>query len=350
MADPKPYQGITLTPLGTSQRQRKSGSRTSNHTSLINFDSEREGSEKTKLDTIDTGDSKVILSAEINREDSGDEPHFSNSQLNMYLRCSKQYEFRYVKGLKVPPSLNMQSGKALHSVLETNSIYKIAKKEDMPIEAILDLTATEHDNAMIDVDEVKKKIGKDKDDSLAIAGHFRRIEAPRIQPITAEYGFKIILDGDEYESEYLPVIGFIDSISQQPDPRDGPTKGQQVVGMEDYKKVGRRKSQLEVDISTQLTLYDYVYTLNVGQPPDVIGMRLLGNDGPRAQKPGPYAQLMPRSQKYMERQARKHRQDRIIDQIKRVQRAIKQAVFIPTDDASNCSWCGYRDICQDKPS
>lgn len=33
-----------------------------------------------------------------------DKKYLSFTQLSMFLRCPRQYEFRYIKGLKIPPS------------------------------------------------------------------------------------------------------------------------------------------------------------------------------------------------------------------------------------------------------
>ena len=89
-------------------------------------------------------------------------------------------------------------------------------------------------------DATKKEIGKDKDASVSIAGHYRRTDAPAIQPLAVEMGFSIPLEPDEEQSDYLPVIGFVDSYAVVPDSRPGPTKGQPIIALEDYKKSGKR--------------------------------------------------------------------------------------------------------------
>ena len=291
----------------------------------------------------------LLQNKSFTRDDSQGLPHFSNSQLGMYLRCGKQYEYRYIKGIKTPPQMKLGSGKAIHNVFETNSKVKMTSGDDMPIADMLDHAATEHDKQMQDVeDETPKTIAKDKDASISIAGHYRRIYAPAITPLAAEWGFTIELDDDELGTDYLPVIGFVDASSVLPDPRKGPTEGQPIIAMEDYKKTWQRKGQLEVDVNTQLTLYDYAFNLKTGRLPDVIGLRQLGVGGPRSQKPGPFAELVLRSPAQMAPEVRGNRHKRVLNQMKAAQRAIRQGVFIPTDDPKTCSWCGYREDCQDK--
>ena len=299
------------------------------------------------------GNSSLILPAlERNQSHKQEgEAHFSYSQLNMYNRCGQQYKYRYDDGLIQPPNLKMGSGKAIHEALEYNAKHKMRVKEDMPIEQVLDTAATAHDKFMAEVEDLDRKAaGKDKDESQSIVGLYRRQQAPTITPLAAEYEFRIVLEEDETGFDYRPVIGYIDAASELPDPRDGPTKNQRIIAVEDYKKVGQKKSQLEVDISPQLTLYDYVYTLHTeGEVPDVIGLRQLGFNGPRAQSPGPYSIPIYRSPEYHTSEARTNRHKRVLNQLKQAQRAIQAGVFIAVDDPRVCSWCGYRDICQVKP-
>lgn len=45
--------------------------------------------------------------------------YLSASSLNMLLTCPKQFEFRYVKGLIIPPGAALVTGSAMHRTLET---------------------------------------------------------------------------------------------------------------------------------------------------------------------------------------------------------------------------------------
>jgi len=272
--------------------------------------------------------------------------------MNMYNRCGESYRFRYMEGIKTPPNLPMSSGKAIHEALEYNSKHKMRVKVDMPIEHLLDSAADSHDRYMAEIEPEDRNdvaIGKDKDASLAIVGLYRRQQAPTITPIAVEFPFSLVLEGDEAQAEYLPVIGFVDSYAQVPDTRPGPTQGQPILALEDYKKVNKKRTQLEVDISPQLTLYDYVYHLQTeGLVTDVVGYRQLGYNGPRAQEPGPYSQPLYRNSEHMDPEVRENRWKRVLNQFKMTQRAIQAGIFIPTDDPRVCSWCGYAPICQSK--
>ena len=313
----------------------------------------RKSGSKTSSDST-TERTEILTRIERNTvEQREDDPHFSFSQLNMFLRCPKQYEYRYILGIKTPPSLPLASGKAIHEAFEFNSKYKIRTGEDMPIDAVLDAAATAHDREMQDVEDTPKNKGVDKDENAAIAGLYRRNQAPNIEPIAVEFPFRIELDDDEKATDYLRVIGYIDSLAQQTDGREGPTQGQKVIALEDYKRIkkgGRKRGQLEVDLSPQLTLYDYVYNLHTeGLTTAVVGYRQLGYNGPRAQEPGPYSAPIYRNAAGMSQEARERRWQRVLNQMKQAQRIIRSGEFIATDNPMTCSWCGYRDICQSKP-
>jgi CRISPR/Cas system-associated exonuclease Cas4 (RecB family) len=269
------------------------------------------------------------------------EPHFSYSQMNMWMRCGWQYYLRYILGKIDPPSIPMKSGSAIHESLEYNGLHKLKTKEDLPLADLLDIQSTAHDKYMSEVEGANKKdVGEDKDLSASILTVHRRVHAPAITPIAVEHAFRVELPDDEHGS-YIPVIGFIDSVAQVPDKRPGP-KGGRVVALEDYKKVSKRKGQLEIDLSPQLTLYDYVYNLETERLTDVVGFRQLGF----TKKEGPYSDPVYRT--HLTESKRRNRWQRVLNQLKQVQLAIQKGVFIPADDPKVCSWCGYKDICQYK--
>lgn len=279
--------------------------------------------------------------------------HWSISQVTMFQRCPKQWKFRYVDGLKRPPNVNMATGTGIHAGLEHNNKTKIETGQDAPMDELLDVTAEEHDKAFEYVEDAKEgEQARLKDENVEIARIYRRTQAPVIQPIRAEQGFTLVVPSDD-RGDYLPVIGYIDAVKNVPDPRTGPTQGQPVKAMEDYKRALRnKKGQLDVDLSIQLTLYDYVHWFLDESPPTLLGLRNLGFNGPRSRAPegpGPYTAPVYRTQAMMEQQARLDRHERALETVRGVQLLSQTGIFPPTDDPRVCSWCGYKDICQEQP-
>lgn len=269
--------------------------------------------------------------------------HLSFTQITMYLRCSMQYYFRYVLGIKTPPEIPLASGKGLHAALEWNARHKMKTKEDMPLDDLKDMTADMLDIELNEIEGQAAEKGEAKDESIAQVALFRLRDAPSIQPLAVEYPFTLIIPGDdEYPDPPLPVIGFVDTYSELDRPRSNPGGTARVIALEDYKRVNQKRNQLEVDLTPQLTLYDMVFFEQTGALPDVIGLRQFTH----TKKDGAAVTPIYRSPELMEPTVRFLRWERMKQQVRRVQDAIRKGVFIPTDDSKTCSWCGYRQMCQ----
>lgn len=269
--------------------------------------------------------------------------HLSFSQITMYLRCSMQYYFRYILGIKTPPEIPLASGKGLHAALEWNAKFKMKTKEDMPLEQIKDVASDMLDIELDQVEGQHAEKGEAKDEAIAQVSLFRLRDAPAIQPLAVEYPFTLVIPGDDlYPDAPLPVIGFVDTYSELDRPRSHPGGTARVIALEDYKRVNQKRSQLEVDLTPQLTLYDMVFYEQTGALPDVIGLRQFTT----TKKDGAAVTPIYRSPELMEARVRFMRWERMKQQVRRVQDAIRKGVFIPTDDSKTCSWCGYRQMCQ----
>lgn len=272
--------------------------------------------------------------------------HFSWSQMSMYMRCSMQYYFRYVKGFKMPPGLPLAIGKGGHAALEWNARKKMEGGTDMPLSDLQDLTSDFLDSEINELpSEETSGAGKAKDDAIMMVTHFRVKQAPKITPIAIEHRFEIIIPpDDEHPDPTKPVLGFIDVAAEIERPGSHPGQSAKVIAIEDYKFARRKKSQADVDLLPQITLYDYVFNEQVGQATDVIGLRQF-----QFTKDGPQVTPIYRSKEYMAPGVREIRWTRLKQQIRRIQHAIKAGVFFPTDNPQTCAWCGFLPICQFSP-
>lgn len=91
--------------------------------------------------------------------------YLSVSQINMYLRCGAQYEFRYLKNIKSPPGVAMLRGSAYHKGMEAyygdviagNSRmepkqvaeYCVVSLEELAEESDVKLEGSEKDSAVV---------------------------------------------------------------------------------------------------------------------------------------------------------------------------------------------------------
>lgn len=145
-------------------------------------------------------------------------PHLSNSQVEMYLRCPRQYYHRYIEGLKEPPGFSLAQGLAGHGALERNNLNKIATGEDLPTGTVLEAMNDDWSDRfkeaageMVIVCPEKKKLRKvtDKDVDLSRKDLSDRLfaymeeDAPSITPVGAEEEWKVDVAG-------IPLLAYTD--------------------------------------------------------------------------------------------------------------------------------------------
>ena len=260
-------------------------------------------------------------------------PHLSVSQLTMYLRCSMQYYFRYVLGIKERPNLAMLNGTAGHAAVEYNYKKKITTKLDEPLEKILDIFSDSYDaeTAVLEPQDMKPgdDLGDTKDKTVESLRIWRLREAPMRRPLAVEASFDLIVPVDEtFQLEIPPINGRIDLIDQS--------------GTLDNKFTGRMKSQADVDLSSQLDTYDAALTQKGISLPSV-GLTVFTPPGKTVPA---QARTIWRSERLMLPEPRLSRRERIFYKFRTAWRGILAGDFEPIDDPRTCGWCGYYDRCQ----
>lgn len=125
--------------------------------------------------------------------------HVSHSQINMFLRCPRQWLYRYVEGLKIPPSGPLIEGGCYHKALEANYKQKITSRADIPVSSCLDAFSDAWDTRLAEeefIDWEDKDPGDLKDEGISLVREYQHSTAPSIQPIKVE---------DTYVSEVAGV-------------------------------------------------------------------------------------------------------------------------------------------------
>jgi RecB family exonuclease len=278
--------------------------------------------------TCDTG-----KTPEARMTDPAAKPHISFTQVSMYLRCSMQYYYRYVRGLKTPPALALGVGSGGHAALEANGKYKIVTGDDMIVSDLLDLANDSIEAATADLEdpsEIYEK-PKAKDNAIAAIRVFRERDAPSIIPAGVEVPFSLDINAPDKEP-VRAIVGKIDLIT---------TTG----GIEDYKFTGRMKPQSDVDLSPQLTLYGKVFQTLTGKYPANLGYRMFFPGKTGGKNPRSETETIYRSKELMDPNVQQNRFNRLDFQFRGVEHGIKNEVFVPTDNPQTCAWCGYRERC-----
>lgn len=132
--------------------------------------------------------------------------HYSPSQINMYLRCSMQWAYRYIHELKIPPSSALVQGSSYHKAMEFNLSQKIESKKDLPLEEVKASYSDQFDNLITEVDwndeeksqGIDKVKGSLKDEGIKITETAHTVFNPQIYPKEVESPFKISFDNTDY--------------------------------------------------------------------------------------------------------------------------------------------------------
>jgi CRISPR/Cas system-associated exonuclease Cas4 (RecB family) len=178
--------------------------------------------------------------------------HISVTQLNMFLRCPRQYMYRYMEGIKCPPSGELLLGSAGHTTIAHNYQQKIETKKDLKTKEVLEFFAEEFDQKVKDEGEINwkdEKPGDIKDNGTKVLKVYQETHAKTIQPKEVEKEFNI-----EFEDTEFRLKGFMDLI----------TEPEELI---DHKISGKTPSQSSIDNEHQMTVYKLGYRLLYGKDP-----------------------------------------------------------------------------------
>lgn len=176
-------------------------------------------------------------------------PHISSTQINMLLRCPRQYFFRYIEHIKAPPSGAMKQSRAFHLTAERNYRQKIESSQDLPPDELTDFYAQAFEEEMkseeVVLDEGQTHGGL-KDEGVSIVKVHRDKIAPTVQPVAVEEKITLPLTaGDGFAYDLMGVLDLVDV--------DGRVR--------DNKAIGKTPNQADLDKDIQLSTYALLYRL-----------------------------------------------------------------------------------------
>ncbi len=190
------------------------------------------------------------------------------SHLNMFLRCARQFAFRYVEDLIIPPGIAARRGSATHKAAEKNHISKKKTGADLPADELVD-TATDEYKRLIenkgvfiskekasDKSEQDRLIAEGLDQTVGATRLYADVIAPKIEPDLIEEEIVAQLDGWD-----LPIGGILDVT----DPRGN---------IMDLKTM-KTKSQFWADRELQPIFYSLLYKNLTGKWPAAFKYELM---------------------------------------------------------------------------
>lgn len=194
--------------------------------------------------------------------------YLSITQLKMYLRCPLQYFFRYVCGIKTPPTGGLTLGRTVHETLKQNYRRKMKTHSDLPLPDVTDIFSHHWER------EVKETVfsdgenpGKLKDQGVQLLGAYYQKIAPKVQPIEVEKEFLI-----DTGRTQLPLKGYIDLIDDE----------RRII---DHKTSKRSLQKEVVDRDIQLSAYAMAYRALYGKEEKAVRLDvMIRNKSPRIQQ------------------------------------------------------------------
>lgn len=170
----------------------------------------------------------------------------SFSGVDTYLRCGKQYEFRYIDNIKSIPGIALLEGSAHHKAMEHNNLSKRDKGRDMAHGELTEIFMEDFRRRVKAEESVEwSDENEDRIFSRAKILHERYAKdiAPGLHPLEVERKFELPVDvpNGKGESTKILLVGVCDVEEEKP--------------IWDYKTAAKSKGQGEVDSSLQLSLY-----------------------------------------------------------------------------------------------
>lgn len=204
--------------------------------------------------------------------------YMSFSQIDMYLRCPRQYYHRYVLGQPRPPGVALLFGKGVHAAVEKTHHHLIDYSKPAPIEMLKDTLSDKFDEMAEEFDEInweeeEHSPGELKDTGIKMVSLYNEKFAPKVKPQVKKTPGGVI-KGVEKKIETtvagINFIGYIDLIDCNATAvfTEEETKLYEANGGEipedfrtaivDFKTKQKAMAPAEVMNSLQLTLYSYV--------------------------------------------------------------------------------------------
>lgn len=172
--------------------------------------------------------------------------HFSPSSINQLLRCKTQYEWRYVKGVKIPPGWAVVKGIALDRACQTDLVAKMEHGENLSEDSLYEVMTKEVESKINDIDpydpEVEEAGGPEKVIEKFVADSPQIIGA--IKPWLNSYEPTGVQKEVGADVGGYPTVGVLDA-------RDAGK-------ISDTKMATRRKGETAGETSNQLRLYQII--------------------------------------------------------------------------------------------
>lgn len=247
---------------------------------------------------------------------------YHQSELQTFLKCGKQWEFRYLLGIRTPPKAALTVGSSVDAGVTRNLAQKVQSKTDLSVDEVLDVYSTDFDIRGAETDWEDDDPGKQKDmGAQLLRAHHEKV-APTIDPKTVQEKFVIETDAG------FNIGGTIDL-----------TETNGIVA--DTKTSKNKYAEDSIHRALQPAIYDFAALALTGKKPPAFRYDILIKP---TKTRGPEVQRV---------QAEVTADDHawFFDAVTNMDKAIKAGIALPAAEGSWwCSkdWCGYWHLCKGK--
>lgn len=258
----------------------------------------------------------------------------SHTQIAMYLRCPRQYFFRYIMKIITPPAGVLKQGGAFHQAAEFNYAQKIRSHKDVAVKDVLEYydatfeSEWSREEVKLEKDESK---GGFKDEGVLLVKTFHSEIAPTVQPVEVEDKFDYTFtpkaeDGGDGSDQSVHLTGRIDVVDDRGIIRDNKTMNPRSIPSPD---------ELATDL--QLSIYSLARRMKTRKVETELTLDAVIK----------YSQ--PKS-RIMRTKRTREMLEMTRNTIGMVARGIKAEVFPRHNNGWHCSrkWCGYYEMCMGK--
>lgn len=252
--------------------------------------------------------------------------YLSVSQVQKYLKCPAQYEFKYIAKLKETIGSSLVLGRAFHKGMQDATIKKAVDGEILSTDDVLDIYSTsfDYERENQDVDWAEDDPGAVKDNgSLMMKAYYEQM-GMNIVPMVDQDGLPFTERKHTFEIvPGLKVFGVIDIIEQ-----DG--------AIRDYKTSSKSPSKNIIDEKIQLPVYAMMYRDMFGEKEKSVGFD--------------YAVNLKKEKKVMRVETEESIDDARIERTKQtfvgVAKSISAGIFYPNEESNSCGYCSFKKICK----
>jgi CRISPR/Cas system-associated exonuclease Cas4 (RecB family) len=252
--------------------------------------------------------------------------YLSVSQVQKYLKCPQQYEFRYVSKLPETKNGSLILGSAFHKGMQTASITKALQGEIMSTDDVLDVYSQAFDYSK-ENDEIEwgdDDPGLVKDNGTKMMAKYYEEYGSQIVPFVDAEGLPFVERKHTFEIvPGLKVFGIMDVITD-----DG--------FIRDYKTSSKSPSQNIIDEKIQLPVYSMMYRDLFGQKESGVGFDYIVN--------------LKKEKKAMRLETEGPIDDNRIERTKQtfvgVAKSISAGIFYPNEESNSCGYCSFKKICK----